>query len=920
MIAGVGDNPISEISLDEHAKSFEKLKILTHKLFVAAYEKDCDQLSVNDQLVLKSLRVELDDEFATIKRCMKNSQGAPEIRNFVSQLPFAALVLNNQKQVMYGNELAERLFHVSRRKRLGIPNSGFHTLFHDNEAKKCLSALESIRFRQERSVTIRVLARRFDGVCFPANVTFSNLRVDASNSVYTLCSIQDASSERMSEFSMRLFGRHLMQLSPIQYYRSLLKSLGADNFIQASVLLLFSHQCSREAEVYYFNEDDVFQTKKISFYAFSEQLHSDDGFHLDVLSQIEGEFRCLHKQALKSLTARLEYFPILSHINNEILGFIVAEVDDDCFDRRQFDFFCGLLSRPLTDQTVESFVSNLQTIYDSRSLDSSVGVGETQWKELQKVYDEKTRLIREIDARKRAEISLVVEKRRAEKANRTKTQFLANMSHEIRTPLNGIMGLLSILSEMPASAKQKQYFDMMNQSSKVLLRLVNDILDLSRIEMGQMNLRHEAFDFRATIYELLNSHLISAEKKNIDLMVSYPHNQPNELMADEVRLRQIIDNLVSNAIKFTNRGGVYVKVRFKSLKDVNKYLLLLSVKDTGCGISAKDLKTIWRQFERIDNSTTRTSEGFGLGLSIAKKIVKDMKGRVGISSSLGEGSDFTLSIPVAISVKNKHSHPSPLAENPRVFLICKSEAAYSILHQMLSSMSYLVHRLDRLPSSKEWKVEDYVLMDYEALRVLKESNNFQKWNKSRLNGCGQVLVALSHASLVSDLPSGVRLLDSGLMIKKNQNIIFDLNRNKQKGLADKNLVPEFNGLRILLAEDNEISRSVGVDMLTHRGALVTSAKNGRQALSIAQKQVFDIILMDCFMPEMDGVAAMEAIRSSLNHPPPIVAVTANAVKGASRHYLSLGFDGYLSKPFVAKDLYRLVDDMIAQKDVPASVS
>ena len=902
----------SSNSTSASKNSFSKLRSLTHRLFSLAYNQDPLSLS-DDHQALSTLRSEIEKEISSLE----SENASFSNKKMFASSPVAGVILDGCYNLTAWNEKFYELVQLNGSYRQRLLERGIDALFHESDLQMIKQSIQNIRANRLTRAKFDCLMRRSCESLFQCQLTMIPW-LDKSSETKIICFVEDLGNERFAKLITTMFGGNLFELSRPSYFESILRICDGIDFIHHSALLLCDASGYLQGDFYHL--DTRLQVARQKFQSKNGELISDRS-HIDFSSQfiqqLEKDFRCLYKNSFRSIGSRLQIYPILSRFDNRILGLILAEVDSYSFKQCQFDKIFLELTRPISNQAhLEPYSENIYGCESSALKKLDVKDLAMEMKQSQ---SEKNRFLREIDARKRAEINLLVEKSRAEKASQTKTQFLANMSHEVRTPLTGIIGILSLLREMPASTKQKQYFEMMDQSSQVLLRLVNEILDLSRIEMGQTNLQIEKFNFRNTIRQLLSMHLMTAEKKNIDLMISYPHNQPNLVETDEIRVRQVIDNLVSNAIKFTDRGGVYLFVRFRrgNQQNPNRGFLEVSVKDTGCGISKKDLEKIWRQFERLDNSPTRTSEGFGLGLYITKKLIGILKGRVHVNARLGMGSEFLVRIPVSFSTGFQEKKFFSIRQKFRVFILSVCESSYHILKQIMASSGLSVKRISQLPSVSTVSRQDIIVMDYQALTSLKKDILYNDYFLNRSYHPCRFFVALSHESLVSDIPAGVRSFDPGLVASK-QNLFFNAFEvlDEKKSRSESKL----DGLRVLLAEDNAISLSVGVDMLRAAGAIVTSVVNGRQALEKARRSVFDLILMDCFMPEMDGVSAMEAIRSSLNSPPPIIAVTANAVAGAAKQYLNEGFDGYLAKPFTMRDLHNLIDDLIIKENISQSVS
>ncbi|MCD4676825.1 MAG: response regulator [Desulfobacula sp.] len=389
---------------------------------------------------------------------------------------------------------------------------------------------------------------------------------------------------------------------------------------------------------------------------------------------------------------------------------------------------------------------------------------------------------------------LVKSRKNAENANHAKSAFLANMSHEIRTPMNGILGMLQILSETRLSQEQQSYVESTSQSANALLTLINDILDFSKIEAGKLAIEIIDFSIKNMMDAVINTLASKAFEKRLELFYLIEKNIPDNLSGDPARIRQILINLIGNAVKFTSQGKIFVKIKLK--KELHKnYILLFEVKDTGIGIPIEKQGSIFDSFSQADTSTTRKFGGTGLGLAISKQLAQLMGGKIGVTSELDKGSIF--------------------------------------------------------------------------------------WFTVKLKQHG---------------------------FKPSDNEVISTKPNKKKYLKIS------SGLKILLAEDNIINQKVVSIMLEKLGHSITIAGDGRQTLNLYEQEPFDLILMDIQMPVMDGEEATRKIRSlekkSKTHIP-IIALTANAMKGDKERYLKSGMDGYVAKPLQKTGLLKAIYSVLS---------
>jgi signal transduction histidine kinase/CheY-like chemotaxis protein len=548
-------------------------------------------------------------------------------------------------------------------------------------------------------------------------------------------------------------------------------------------------------------------------------------------------------------------------------------------------------------------------------------------------------LTRDLDRKVRertAELATATEM--AEEANRAKSEFLANMSHEIRTPLNGIIGMTELALDTPLSAEQREYLTMVKSSADSLLAILNDILDFSKIEMRKLELEDIPFSVRDHLAELVKPLALRAEQKGLELVCHVLPDVPHVASGDPGRLRQVLVNLVGNAIKFTERGQILVQVEIDSAT-ADQIVLHYFVSDSGIGIPAEKQQAIFEPFKQADGSTTRRFGGTGLGLTISSTLVELMGGRIWLESAPHEGSTFHFTARFGKTEGRPEASAVDLTDLP-VLVVDDNGVNRRVLHDLLlrwkmrptiatSGAAALAALADGRDGGRPFAL---VLLDAH----MPEMDGFEVARRIQ-QGPGLAGATIMMLSSSGQQGESARCRDLGIahhLTKPidQRDLLAAITRALAREQAARQPLPSSmlsadlpeRRLRVLLAEDNPVNQRLAASLLERRGHKVTIAVNGREAVDAVARAKFDVVLMDVQMPEMGGFEATAAIRAAERGTGtrlPIVAMTAHAMKGDRERCLAAGMDDYLTKPLDSKRLCETVERIVgAHGAAPAEAS
>ncbi|MHB8897240.1 MAG: response regulator [Thermoguttaceae bacterium] len=617
-------------------------------------------------------------------------------------------------------------------------------------------------------------------------------------------------------------------------------------------------------------------------------------------------------------------------INRAMADYFGLRNPDEAIGRTDYDFFREEHARQARSDE-ERVMETGQPLVDREEMETWPD-GTDTWVSTTKLplYDEQGRVIgtfgvsRDITEQKRAVQAMEQAKEAAEAASRAKSDFLANMSHEIRTPLNAVIGMTELVLDSNLNESQREYLRMVIESGDALLSLINDILDFSKIEAGKLDFEHVVFDLQESLGDTMKSLAYRAHTKGLELACRIHPDVPALLVGDVGRLRQIVVNLVGNAIKFTDKGEVVLEVEMRQ-RSAEMVQLHVSASDTGIGIPDDKLGSIFEAFEQADTSTTRRFGGTGLGLAISSRLVQHMGGEIWVESRIGSGSTFHFTVWFDCPAGDEVPRPRPvMVTGTRVLVVDDNRTNRCILTEMLGNWGMVATAVPDVPSALAVLREAFLAGGMIPL-VLTDANmpgqdgfTLAERVKQDPELSSTVIMMLTSGDRPGDISRCNELSVAAYLLKPvKQSELFDAivmalgvtaaeDEYRPEGPEAEVQIPP---LHVLLAEDSLVNQKLAVGLLERHGHTVVVANHGREVLAAVESDRFDLILMDVQMPEMDGLEATEILRAKerdTGRHVPIVAMTAHAMQGDRQRCLKAGMDDYIAKPIRARQIFQTI--------------
>ena len=547
-------------------------------------------------------------------------------------------------------------------------------------------------------------------------------------------------------------------------------------------------------------------------------------------------------------------------------------------------------------------------------------------------FTERKKMEADMAALAEQERKALLAKSLAEESARAKSEFLANMSHEIRTPMNAIQGLTHLVLQSELTDQQYEYLQRINVATRALLRIINDILDFSKIEAGKLEMEKADFNIKTLIHNNISLQMPALESKGLALNLDFDPAMPLYLSGDQVRLGQIINNLLSNAAKFTEKGAIDLSIHLKE-KFGGQARILVSVKDSGIGMTKEQMATLFSAFTQADTSITRRYGGTGLGLTISKRLCEMMGGSIWCESQPGEGSRFSFEVVMDLAAAplddDDNLDPSTINfKGLKAMVVDDNATALEIIREALSRESLEVATftsgpealdyLKNLGESPDLLLIDWKMPDMDGLETIRQ---LQKGSVLKKSSVIVMVTAYDRYEVLGSAKElGVKkVLTKPITSSHLHDLLMDLfGASRAKGkrrerVSDRELVKGIEGAKILLVEDNDVNQLVASRILTNAGFVVTVAVDGQKAVDIVEKETFDLVLMDVQMPVMDGLTATKVIRGLGHKDLPIVAMTAHAMSNDKLLSLEAGMNDHVNKPINVAELFATMVKWIPSK-------